>query len=375
MSDSLERKRRKDLESSIQETLDLIKQYEEKRRLADDPKEQKDCERQIADLRQLLEEYRAELTKLEKDVKPERAPESSGIADEHYTSLADRERDLCLALAAPEIPSAKKQQIKAQDYDMEGLADRWHRLLEHARAAWGETGQFMITQGEFIALSEYFRNMDLDHQESLFMLRGALYFGVQIREWVPKIQSEIVAVNTLIDVIRGPYWRPRWRAAVILSEMDSRLIRDSISDALRALDTDTDAACALKKARDEAVTEHLCTVATSKGSDPREYNAQEILWQMGIAVETHQPSVEKTSDALDYKHGLERLRELLTQCSPKMLSEFDTLEARLLDNLHSEQLYGSTETTRAERSRILHALNGLANRAGLNSSYNDLCRE
>lgn len=66
MSDDLNRKRRKDLGSSIQETLDLIKQYEDKQRLSNDPKEQRDCERQIGDLREMLKKYGAELAGLEK---------------------------------------------------------------------------------------------------------------------------------------------------------------------------------------------------------------------------------------------------------------------------------------------------------------------
>lgn len=94
MSDSLKQKRREDLESSVQETLDLIKQYEEKRRLADDPKEQRDCEHQIADLRQLLAEYRAELSELEKAAKPQIKLWPSSIPHERYYPLPGREQDL-----------------------------------------------------------------------------------------------------------------------------------------------------------------------------------------------------------------------------------------------------------------------------------------
>jgi hypothetical protein len=75
----------------------------------------------------------------------------------------------------------------------------------------------------------------------------------------------------------------------------------------------------------------------------------------------------------DYQAGLRRLRESLTGRAPDRLSEFFTLEARLLDNLRSEQLYGSTETTRAERATILYALNQLAH-AQSGISFNDLCQ-
>lgn len=46
-----------DLAENIRETLELIKQYEDQRRLADDPKAKRRTEREIADLRQQLTEY------------------------------------------------------------------------------------------------------------------------------------------------------------------------------------------------------------------------------------------------------------------------------------------------------------------------------
>jgi hypothetical protein len=53
-----------DLAESIRETLDLIKGYEDQRRLADDPKVKRRAEREIADLRQQLAEYEAEAREL-----------------------------------------------------------------------------------------------------------------------------------------------------------------------------------------------------------------------------------------------------------------------------------------------------------------------
>jgi hypothetical protein len=85
---------------------------------------------------------------------------------------------------------------------------------------------------------------------------------------------------------------------------------------------------------------------------------------------THHPSA-----VFDYEHGLRRLQELVTECAPTLLSEFHTLEARLLDILRDERLYGDTETSRAERARVANALNDLAGRAELEPSFNDLCRE
>jgi len=83
---------------------------------------------------------------------------------------------------------------------------------------------------------------------------------------------------------------------------------------------------------------------------------------------------ERSAGVLDYEHGLQQLRESLTEHAPAMMSEFYPLEARLLDNLRAERLYGSTETIRSERARVMDALNDLAGRAGLESSFNDLCR-
>jgi hypothetical protein len=53
-----------DLAESIRETLDLIKGYEDQRRLADDPKVKRRAEREITDLRQQLAEYEAEAREL-----------------------------------------------------------------------------------------------------------------------------------------------------------------------------------------------------------------------------------------------------------------------------------------------------------------------
>ncbi len=94
MSEDPNRKRRQDLEAHIRETLDLINQYENKRRLSDDPKEQRECERQIADLRQLLEEYQAERAELGKTVEPLASLWPPTIPDERYYPLPGRERHL-----------------------------------------------------------------------------------------------------------------------------------------------------------------------------------------------------------------------------------------------------------------------------------------
>lgn len=78
---------------------------------------------------------------------------------------------------------------------------------------------------------------------------------------------------------------------------------------------------------------------------------------------------------LDYERGLKRLRVLLNQRAPTFLTEFLTLEARLLKILEDEQLYGSTETTRAESTRTIESLNKLTQKAGLSETFNDLSAE
>lgn len=73
---------------------------------------------------------------------------------------------------------------------------------------------------------------------------------------------------------------------------------------------------------------------------------------------------------MDYELGL---RTLKARLPGDALDEFNTHEARLLDNLRRERLFGGTETTRADRAAILYALNQLA-QAHLGTSFNALCQ-
>ncbi len=75
---------------------------------------------------------------------------------------------------------------------------------------------------------------------------------------------------------------------------------------------------------------------------------------------------------MDYRRGLTELKSKLQANHSEQLLEFSTLEARLLDNLNVEQKYGTTETTRTERARVVAELNRLAfDTVGI--SFNDLC--
>jgi len=91
-------------------------------------------------------------------------------------------------------------------------------------------------------------------------------------------------------------------------------------------------------------------------------------------VSTAAPPAPPASPAgphdLDYEVGLHTLKPRLSGAA---LDEFNVHEAKLLDNLRRERLFGSTETIRSERAAILYALNQLA-RDHLGTSFNDLCQ-
>ncbi len=72
---------------------------------------------------------------------------------------------------------------------------------------------------------------------------------------------------------------------------------------------------------------------------------------------------------MDYERGLTTLRAMLTAPAQR---DFAVLEQRLRDNLRRERLYGSTETTRADRAAVIDELNQLA-LAHIGLTFNDLC--
>jgi hypothetical protein len=87
------------------------------------------------------------------------------------------------------------------------------------------------------------------------------------------------------------------------------------------------------------------------------------------------PTVSQTSTLargggdMDYERGLDALGAQLEQTNRYL--EFTTLEARLHENLRDERLYGTSETSRSERARIINSLNRLALKV-LGLSFNDL---
>jgi hypothetical protein len=73
---------------------------------------------------------------------------------------------------------------------------------------------------------------------------------------------------------------------------------------------------------------------------------------------------------MDHELGIRTLKARLPEDA---LNDFNVHEARLLENMRRERLYGSTETTRAERAAIVDALNQLA-QTRLGMSFNELCQ-
>ena len=75
---------------------------------------------------------------------------------------------------------------------------------------------------------------------------------------------------------------------------------------------------------------------------------------------------------LDFELGLQRLKEALLQKHGQVPSEFDVLAFRLLENVRGERLYGEEPASRAERAKIVHALNPMA-RELFDRSFAELC--
>jgi len=84
------------------------------------------------------------------------------------------------------------------------------------------------------------------------------------------------------------------------------------------------------------------------------------------------PPARPSARGFSYERGLAAMKEHLAQADSETRLGFSVLESRLLDNLQGERLYGSSETIRSERARVLHELNRLA-LTHLGRSFNDLC--
>jgi hypothetical protein len=83
---------------------------------------------------------------------------------------------------------------------------------------------------------------------------------------------------------------------------------------------------------------------------------------------------------MNYIQGLERLKKLIEDAKNQSdLNDFHVYEARLLENVHFERLYGAlTAEMRVQRTEIVMWLNKLASRYPVpgreRTSFNDLCK-
>jgi len=85
------------------------------------------------------------------------------------------------------------------------------------------------------------------------------------------------------------------------------------------------------------------------------------------------PASRATSADFNLERGLAALSQLLAHADTDTRLALSVLESRLLDNMQDERLYGSTETIRAERARVVAELNRLA-LGYVGKSFNELCR-
>ena len=82
--------------------------------------------------------------------------------------------------------------------------------------------------------------------------------------------------------------------------------------------------------------------------------------------------VRPVARGFSHERGLAALRDHLSQADAETRLGFAVLESRLLENLQDERRYGTSETLRSERARIVQELNRLA-LAHLGRSFNELC--
>jgi hypothetical protein len=76
---------------------------------------------------------------------------------------------------------------------------------------------------------------------------------------------------------------------------------------------------------------------------------------------------------MDYKRGLQALKECLAGADAELQSELATLENRFQENERAERIFGQSENTRNTRAQIIFALNELTLKyCGI--SFNDLCQ-
>jgi len=123
----------------------------------------------------------------------------------------------------------------------------------------------------------------------------------------------------------------------------------------------------------ETVREELGVAEPSTLPGPKQHRLQPTL----ATPTQRKPVAPRASTAswrgnLNLERGLDALKARLQGGDPDVFLEFATLESRLCANIQDERRFGSSETVRSERARIVMELNRLA-LAHCEVSFNVLC--
>lgn len=141
MSSILDQKRQQDLEDNIRETLKLIKEYEDKLRLSDDPKERRRCQVEI-------EKFNAEIAKYQQELETLGEPNKTiAITDQDHLATT---REKTIESISLELDLATLIQICGRHLDkqIQELAAKYVSRLYVAREALEEEFKRFMEQSE-----------------------------------------------------------------------------------------------------------------------------------------------------------------------------------------------------------------------------------
>jgi hypothetical protein len=97
------------------------------------------------------------------------------------------------------------------------------------------------------------------------------------------------------------------------------------------------------------------------------------LWTSRTPMSQNSLKTTKGNGAMQYSRGFAVLKDYLTHTNPDEVAVVAALETRFEENQHSERIFGPTELTRSERTRIIYSLEQIAlTNCGI--SFVDLCR-
>lgn len=100
-----------------------------------------------------------------------------------------------------------------------------------------------------------------------------------------------------------------------------------------------------------------------------------LLKQVREHTTGHVARAPEPTGQFNLELGLQVMKDALRGGDPDAFLEFSTLESRLIENIRNERQYGSTETVRSERARIVQELNRLAIEAKCGRLFNEMCSE